>query len=443
MNNSVFEDPKISRVYLRLALPLVLSMVVSMIYYMADTFFVARTNDVNIVAGVSLCAPLFTTFMALGNIMAQGGSSLISRLLGGGDRESIRRVSAFCFYVTIATGVVLAVILMVLRRSVLQLLGTDPQTFEHASAYYTYIIIGAPVIMLSFIHSNLLRAEGMSRLSMVGTMTGTLLNIALDPLFIFTLGFGAAGAALATVVGYVVTDVFFIIIVHKKSRILSLELKAAWIPADFLKQIFAVGIPAAIVNIMTSLSTVFINQFLLPYGDDKIAAMGIATKVSTIIQLVLTGLTFGGQPVFGYLFGAKDRERLRRLLKFCVAFISIVAVVLTGIIVAAAPGLMRIFMDDANVITAGILMLRWRVISMLFVGIIMLTMILFQAFGKGSGALILSVSRQGVIFLAVLFTARAVLGYSGIVASQAISDLITAAIAIFLFFKMLWKEFRI
>ncbi|MBE6017077.1 MAG: MATE family efflux transporter, partial [Lachnospiraceae bacterium] len=229
----------------------------------------------------------------------------------------------------------------------------------------------------------------------------------------------------------------------KKSRILSLELKSARVPADFLKQIFAVGIPAAIVNIMTALSTVFINQFLLPYGDDKIAAMGIATKVSTIIQLILTGLTFGGQPVFGYLFGAKDRERLRRLLKFCVAFISIVAVVLTGIIVAAAPGLMRIFMDDTNVISAGIPMLRWRVISMLFVGIIMLTMILFQAFGKGSGALILSVSRQGVIFLAVLLTARAVLGYSGIVASQAISDLITAAIAVFLFFKMLWKEFRI
>ena len=193
----LFDTDRLVPAYFKLALPVVFSMVITLIYSLADTWFIARTGDAMLVAGVSLCAPVFTALMALGNIFGQGGNSLISRLLGAGDRRSVQRVSAFCFYLAMLTGVVVAVALYALRRPVLGLLGASENTAAHAEAYYSVIVAGAPLVILSFIHTNLIRSEGMSTLSMVGTVSGSLLNIALDPLFISVLGWGARGAALA------------------------------------------------------------------------------------------------------------------------------------------------------------------------------------------------------------------------------------------------------
>ena len=162
-----------------------------------------------------------------------------------------------------------------------------------------------------------------------------------------------------------------------------------------------------------------INQFLLPYGNDKIAAMGIATKVSMIVLLVLTGLAFGGQPLFGYYFGAGDKERLSQLLKFCLRFISAVALALSALVFAFAPLLMRCFMSDETIVTQGALMLRWQVTSMVFVGIVLLMTIVFQSAGKVVGSFLLSIGRQGVIFLAVILIAYFTLGYRGVIVSQA------------------------
>ena len=187
---SVFDTDRLVHSYFKLALPVVFSMVITLIYNLADTYFIAKTNDAMLVAGVSLCAPLFTALMAIGNIYGQGGSSLISRLLGAGDRASVGRVSAFCFYLAILTGAVIALPLLLLRRPVLGLLGASAHTVAHAEEYYTVIVAGAPLVILSFIHSNLMRSEGMSTLSMTGTVAGSLLNIVLDPIFISGLGWG-------------------------------------------------------------------------------------------------------------------------------------------------------------------------------------------------------------------------------------------------------------
>lgn len=197
--NNIFLDAKTSQVYLRLSLPLVLSMVVTLIYNLADTFFVARTGNTDLIAGVSLCAPVFTFLMAIGNIFGQGGSSLISRLTGQNDTESSKRASSFCFYITLIVGICTGIVMLISREPILHLLGSDGMTHGYASDYYTPLIIGTPVVMLSFIHSNLLRSEGMAKESMIGTVGGALVNIILDPLLISTFGYGAAGAAVATV----------------------------------------------------------------------------------------------------------------------------------------------------------------------------------------------------------------------------------------------------
>lgn len=442
MENEIFRESKISKAYIRLSLPLVFSMVVTLIYNLADTYFVAQTNDTNIVAGVSLGMPVFTLLMAFGNIFGQGGGSLISRLLGQKDEQGVHHVSSFCFYIAVCLGMIIAIVMLILRIPLLYVIGASAETFTHASNYYIYLAIGAPAVMLSFIHSNFLRSEGMSKESMMGTILGAVVNIVLDPVFISILGLGASGAAIATVIGYVFSDIFFIYIVVKKSKILSINPKDINIPAKFMRQILGIGIPAAIVNLMQSVNVVLMNQFLLPFGNDKIAAMGIVLKVNMIALLLLTGFAFGGQPLFGYYYGANDKKRLSELLHFCAWFISMIALILTAIIFLAAPFLMKCFMKNESIINDGTVMLRWQVITMICVGIVLLMTIIFQSMGKVAGSFILSISRQGIIFLVTLVIAYNTLGYMGIIISQATADLLTAVIAVILFKNQLYKEFN-
>lgn len=439
---TVFNDSHVARAYFKLAVPLVCSMVVTLIYNLADTYFVAQTGDTDIVAGVSLGMPVFTLLMAIGNIFGQGGSSLISRLLGQQEQQAVRRVSSFCFYGTLLLGVLIAAVMLLARTPMVWLLGASEETFAHASDYYFWLAAGAPVIMLSFIHSNLLRAEGMSKESMAGTILGALVNIVLDPIFISTLGMGAAGAAIATVIGYLCADVCYAVAVVKKSRVLSLDPRLMAIPTQQLGQILGIGIPAAVVNVMQSAAAVLMNQFLLLYGNDKIAAMGIVLKVSMIALLLLTGFAFGGQPLFGYYYGAGDKGRFAALLRFCLGFISGSALALTAGICLAAPALMRIFMDNDGIVRDGVVMLRWQVITMVFVGFVLLLSILFQSTGKAAASFVLSISRQGVVFVLALILGRALAGYTGILAAQAAADTVTALIAAGLFYTQLYRELK-
>ncbi len=435
MENSIFQEKKISKAYIVLSMPLVMSMVVTLIYNLSDTFFVAQTNNTDLVAGVSLGTPIFTLLMAVGNIFAQGGSSLISRLLGQQEQDDVRRVSSFSFYVAIITGAVIGAFLLVFRTPVLYVLGANAQTITHASAYYTWLAIGAPVIVLSFIHSNLLRAEGRSKESMIGSVIGTVVNIVLDPILISVLGLGAAGAAIATVIGYLCTDVFLGIIVLRKSQSLSIQPKIIRIPGRFVGQIFGIGIPAALVNILQSISMVLTNQFLLPFGNEAIAAMGIAQKISMIALLIITGFCFGGSPLFGYYYGANDRERLQACFQFSFRFLIIIAAILTVFVYIAAPALVSGMMDQESIVAHGTLMLRWQVLTMVFVAITMLITIICQSTGKILPSFLLSISRQGFVFVAVLLLASQLFGYDGVIRAQAVADIISSAMAVVIFMK--------
>lgn len=443
MENNIFQDTNVVRSYFKLSIPLVLSLVVTLIYNLADTFFVAQTGDTNIIAGVSLGAPVFTLLMSFGNIFAQGGSSLLSILMGKNREDEVRRVSSFCFYTLVATGVVIGLLMLIFRTPVVMLLGADADTLASTKDYYTWLAIGAPAIMVSFVHSNLLRAEGKSTESMIGTIAGAVVNIILDPIFISVLGMGAKGAAIATVIGYIATDLYFMWVVRFRSRILSLNVTEMFIPASSVRSILTVGTPAAIVNIMQSVCVVVTNQFLLPYGNEKIAAMGIALKVNMIALLLLTGFAFGGAPLFGYFYGAGNRKRLSDLFRFCLRFIFCTAVVLTVALFAAAPAMMGGFTGNQAIAQAGALMMRLQVITAPCVSIVLLLTIVFQSFGKSSGSFVLSISRQGVVFLVVIILASHIAGYMGILCAQAVSDFISAIIALTLFKVMLQEQFRV
>ncbi|MBR3503082.1 MAG: MATE family efflux transporter [Clostridia bacterium] len=431
----LFDTDRLIPTYFKLALPVVFSMVVTLIYNLADTYFIAQSNDAMLVAGVSLCAPIFTALMAIGNIYGQGGNSLLSRMLGGGDREGAARVSAFCFYLSIVTGAVIAVPILLLRHPILGLLGASDKTIGFAESYFIVIVAGAPLIILSFIHTNLMRSEGLSTFSMICTVSGSLLNIVLDPIFISALGWGARGAALATVMGYTLTDILCLVFVTRKSRALSVDVRKARVKGRELGQIFSVGTTAAITNIATSVCLVFMNQFLLPYGDEKIAALGIVLKVTMVVQLILVGFSFGGVPLFGYLYGAKESEKLKRLLRFLTVFLCSLALAESLIVFLLATPLIRAFIDNAVIIADGSVMLRWQIAGMVFCAIVLLYTCLFQACGKALQALALSLSRQGLIFVAVFFIATLIAQYDGFLVAQFAADVVSAALAIVLYHR--------
>ena len=436
MEKKLFDTDHLVKTYFTQAIPLVLSMMVTMIYNIADTYFIAQTENTLLVAGVSLCAPLFTLLMAFGNIYAQGGSTLIARLLGMKDTESVKRVSSFCFYLAIFTGAVIGAIMLIFRGPLLRVLGASQDTITYASEYYTVLAFGAPAIVVNFVHANSLRSEGKATQSMIGTIGGAVINIILDPIFISVFKLGAFGAALATVIGYVATVTYFLIVVIRNRGSLSVNFMNKKISSSEFRQILAVGISAAITNIASSITIVVMNQYLLPFGAEKIAALGIVLKISTVTSLVLVGFSFGGVPLFGYLYGAKDFASFKKLLRFCTLFISGLGLVISIAFFAAATPLIRVFMDDLSIVRDGSLMLRWQVIGLTFCGIVLLYSCLFQAIGKALPALILSLSRQGLVFLAVFGILILLAGYQGFLASQAVADVISALIALALYFRV-------
>lgn len=437
MENELFEKAPIHKAYFKFALPVVFSMVISLIYNMVDTYFIARTGNTNLIAGVSLGAPVFTLMIAFGDIFGLGGSSLISRLFGEKKDEDGKRISVFCFYAAILFGILVTAVMLLFRMPILKLLGTDADTLPYASQYYTYIAIGAPFIILALTPSNILRTEGLASESMIGSILGSVVNIVLDPLFIFTLGMGAAGAALATVIGNIFTDLFFVWVIVKKSKRLSIHPKLLHIhPAEF-GQLLVIGIPASITNIMQSLGLTLTNRYLLSYGNLKIASMGIVMKVNMICVLVLVGFAFGAQPLIGYNYGAKNKDRLKEILKFSYTFLGVLSVSLASLLALAAPLMMRLFVKDTEMIATGVPMLRLQLAGILFVAIVLVTTTTFQSAGKALGAFLLSISRQGVFLILTLAAGSALFGYYGILAAQACSDFLTALLAVFLFRKMI------
>ena len=439
MEQELFARAPIPRAYFKMALPVVLSMLVSLVYNMVDTWFIAQTQNTALVAGVSLCAPMFTLMVAMGDIFGLGGSSLISRLLGQGEENRVRHVSAFCSYGAIVWGVLVGALMLIFRQPILRLLGASSDTMESAMDYYSYLALGAPAIIFTLVPSNILRTEGMAVASMVGSIIGAVVNIILDPIFIFTFRLGAAGAAIATILGYLFTNCYCLVIVLKKSKVLSVRPKEWKAPRKETAQVFTIGIAAALSNIMSSFSTVLTNQCLLPYGSDKIAAMGIVQKVSMVVMLVITGFSFGGAPLVGFYYGRKDWRMFKKLLRFAAAFLAGLAVLLSAIVALAAPLAVRAFLQGELADTAAV-MLRLQVAGMVFMAAVLLCQILFQSTGKSAQALILALSRQGVVFAAVILIGKSLFGYSGIIAAQPAADFLSAIAAVILAAACLRKE---
>ena len=437
MQNELFESASVPKAYMKLALPVVLSMMVSLVYNMVDTYFIALTGKQELVAGVSLAAPIFTLMIAFGDIFGLGGSSLISRLFGEKREEEAKRASAFCLWAAIGFGIFVTIVLLVFRTPILKLLGTDAATFEYAGEYYTWIAVGAASIILGLVPSNILRTEGLATQAMAGSILGSIVNIILDPVFIFGLGQGAAGAAMATVIGNVIADVYYIYVMSKKAKRLSVSLKEIKIPGTMIRDILVIGIPASITNLMQSIMIMITNHYLIAYGTDKVAAMGIALKANMISAFILVGFAFGGQPLVGYNYGARNKKRLKEILRFAYLFEAGLALIFTILISVFAPAIIKIFMNQSDIITNGAMMLRFQQLGMVFMAVTLVSTCVCQSVGSAAGAFVLSISRQGVLYAILLIVLNRIFGYTGIIATQACADVLTAVLALAIIRKVL------
>ena len=420
----------VHKAYFKLALPVILGMAVSLVYNLTDTWFIARTNDTLLVAGVSLCAPVFSLMVAIGDIFGLGGSTLISRLLGEKRGEDAGRVSSFCLYASILAGLFTTAVMLVFQNPILALLGAEGDTFRYAREYYLFLAAGSPAIILNIVPGNLLRTEGLSREAMYCTIAGAVINIALDPVLIFRAHMGAGGAALATVISNVIGDILSLLVMKKKAVYLSILPQNFRITGSEARAVFSIGIPASVTNLCQSLAVLMTNQYLLPYGTEQVAAYGIAMKVNMICMFIMIGGAFGAQPLLGYSYGAGNTSRLKALIRFDILMQMAVAAVFIAVSFGAAPSLIRLFMDDAAVIEAGTAILRAAMISLPAVGVILVCTTLFQAEGKAIPALVLSVSRQCVVLLPCLYVLSRAAGLTGIIYAQALSDVITLILAL-------------
>lgn len=425
--NDLFEKAPIPKAYFHLALPVVLGMVASMIYNLADTFFVAQTGNADLVAGIALGSPLFSFMLAIGDIFGLGGSAVISRALGKHHYEQSARISSFCFYIAIALSLVITALLLVFEQPILGLLGATAATRPYISDFYRILVLGSTFIIVSLVPGNIIRTEGLAQLSMIATISGTVLTIILDPLFLFGFHWGASGVAFANALGYAV-NTGLLVLFMRRTKTLSLAPKLAHVSRPDFKAVVAVGIPASLTNLTQSFGMMILNSYLAAYGAQAVAAMGIVQKIYMVVMMVMVGFAFGAQPLIGYTYGAKNWDRLRATLRFDLKIEGGYASICAIILMLFAPQLIKLFMNQAAIISMGTHMLRAMLLTTPLVGFILVFTTVFQSIGAAMSALTMALSRQAVLLgLAIVILAQ-LFGLTGIIWAQPVADVLTCLI---------------
>ena len=432
-NEELFCSMPVPQAILTLAVPTVVSQIITIIYNMADTFFVGQTRDPLQVAAVSLTNPIFILFMAVANMFGMGGSAVASIALGGQDQKRMRQVSAFITYASLVVGVLFAGALLVFMQPILTLFGVNEETYAFAKGYVFYISYGAPFIIWSAAASFVVRAEGASREAMIGSMIGTVANIVLDPVLIS--GFHLGAAAVATTLGNILASIYYLWYFIKKSSNFSISLKYFTCRDGIFSGICSCGLPTAIFSTLMSVSTIVLNQILVAYGNAPVAAIGIVFKANMFITFLQMGLANGVQPLLGYNFGSGNRERFQGIAAYTRKCCVIIGVLATLLFFVLRRSIIGLFIQDEEVIYYGVKMLIAYMLSGSVIGILFINMNCMQSVGKAFWATLLSILRQGLLLIPLLFILNALGGLNGVIYGQALTDYIAVFLSVVLWHK--------
>lgn len=304
-----YHSMSVPRAVLGNIVPAMLAMLMTLVYNLADTFFIAQTHDELQVAAVSLATPVFLIFMSVGNIFGIGGTSVISRALGAGKKEYARKVCSFCMWSCIACGIALSAVFLIFMNPILKLLGASEQTQAFTRSYLMIVSSGGLFSLVSSCCSNLLRAEGKASKAMAGQILGNLLNVVLDPVMILGLGWNIRGAAVATVIGNAAAFIFYLAHYLSGASELGIRVREFSVRDGICSGVLSIGIPASLASILMSVSQIVMNALMADYGDLPLAGYGVAMKVTMITGMIALGIGQGVQPLLGFYIGAKNRAQ--------------------------------------------------------------------------------------------------------------------------------------
>lgn len=439
--NELFESMPIPRAVANLAIPTILSSLVMVLYNLADTYFVGMLNDPLQNAAVTLAAPVLLAFNAVNNLFGVGTSSMMSRALGRKEYDTVRRSSAFGFYSALFCGVAFAVLCSVFKGPLLSLLGADEVTAPATAAYMLWTVsFGAAPAILNVVLAYLVRSEGASLHASIGTMSGCLLNMVLDPIFILPwgLGMGAAGAGVATFLSNAVACGYFLVLLYVKRRTtyVCVNPRMLGIRKEIVLGICSVGIPAAIQNLLNVTGMTILNNFTSEYGADAVAAMGISQKISMVPLQIALGFSQGIMPLISYNYASGNHPRMKKAVTFAMKLMIPALFGVMVIFCLCSAGLTNAFMENESIIAYGTHFLRGFSLALPFLGMDFLAVGVFQALGLGKNALIFAVMRKIVLEIPALFILNWLVPLYGLPYAQPFAEMVLAAAAVFMLYRI-------
>lgn len=429
-NHKRMTEEPVAPLISKLAVPTIISMLVTAFYNLADTAFVSRLGT-EASGAVGVVFSLMAIIQAIGFTFGMGAGNYNSRLLGAREREKAHTVFSTIFVSAFSAGLLLTVFGLIFLRPFMRLLGSTETILPYAVDYGGVILFGAPIMASSFVMNTNLRAEGNAFLGMRGIATGALLNVVLDPIFIFTFGMGIRGAAIATVISQIVSfSILLYAFVGKQSN-LRLKLSHVTFRWWIYKEVLRTGMPAFYRQTAASLAAIFLNVSARPFGDAALASMAIVNRVMMFLSSALIGFGQGFQPVAGFNWGAGRIKRLKEAYWFTFKTGLIVFIVLGSAGFAFAPLVMRLFIPtDTRVHEIGALAMRLHCLAMPMQAFSVVTSMLFQAVGKGREASVTALARQGLFFIPLVIILPNAFGILGLQMSQPISDLCTFTVSL-------------
>lgn len=437
--NEVFRDAPIPKAVLKNAIPAMLAMLMVLVYNLADTFFIGQTHDDLQVAAVSLATPVFLIFMALGTVFGMGGTSVISRAMGEGRTDYVKKVCSFCMWGCVAVGAVVSILFLLFMDEILILVGASQDTWEYTKTYLVIVSFCGPFVLISNCFSNVIRAEGQSGRAMMGQVIGNFLNVVLDPILILVFGWDIAGAAIATVIGNVAGAGYYIFYFLRGKSAMSIRLRDFTVRENVCKSVLAIGIPASLGSLLMSVSQIVVNSLMVSYGDMALAGIGVAMKVTMMTGMVCIGFGQGIQPLLGYCVGAGLWERFQKIMRFSVLFSFALSAVLTGVCYLFTDNIVSAFLTDAAAFDYAVQFARILLTTSFLFGVFYVLSNALQAMGAAAEALVINLSRQGIIYIPALFLMNAAIGITGLVWAQPVADVLSTAMVLVLYLKTVKK----
>lgn len=422
----------IPKALMAMGIPTMLGMMVNAIYSLVDAYFVGGLGESQMGA-ISVVYPLGQVVVGLGLLFGNGAASYLSRLLGKGDKEKANQVASTALYSSITAGAVMIIFSIIFLRPILNLLGATDSIMPYAVSYTSIYIISCIFNVFNVTMNNIATSEGAAKTTMCALMAGAVLNIGLDPVFIYVLDMGVAGAAAATAISQIVSTLVYLIFVLRKKSIYHFKIKYCTFTKEIMSEIFKIGVPTLVFQILTSLSISLVNRQAKPYGDSVIAGMGAVTRVVSMGSLMVFGFIKGFQPIAGYSYGTKKFDRLQEAVKTSILWSTVFCVIYGLVMTVFSKEIISQFTKgDFEMIRVGTESLRINGISFILFGFYTVYSSLFLALGKGLAGFILGACRQGICFVPVILICPQLWGISGILYVQPVADVLSAIITIFM-----------